>query len=101
MRNGINLNRLSFGITKRSAKIISLCATDYIEGVPEFRRAADVGDIAQHLKLSSVADFPEYLPAKLNVVALLVDRIRASPFDQYSPLCCSYDIVFTEIGFAG
>ena len=55
-------------------------------GVPELLGVGLVGDVAQHAGELAAPDLVEHLPAELEVVALLVDRIGGIAHDVDAPV---------------
>src|SRR5208337_218538 len=86
VRHRRKLHGLRLSAGERSAQLIGGFATDTIEAVPEGYRAPLIGDIAQHRPELALVDLPEQLPAKLKIVALLVDAPAACTGDQYAAL---------------
>ena len=82
MTNSIRLPGLALAIIKAAAEFVRRLSTKTIARIPEVSCARLVGNIPQHLAALAVLDLPEYLTAKLEVVALLIDRVAAISVDQ-------------------
>ena len=74
MTHGIRLAGFAFAVVETTAEFISRTAPQPVARIPEVSRPRLVGNVAQHPADLSVLDFPECLAAKLEVVALLIDR---------------------------
>ncbi len=61
-------------------------AADHVHRVPEHRRVALVGHVAQHAHHLAVAHFVVGLAGELEVVALVVDRPGAAVLDHDAPV---------------
>src|SRR5258708_28059032 len=81
MRYGIALRRLPFSVKESAPQPVIVCIADSRAGIPELLRIRLVGDILQHTGDLSVFNLVEQLTAELEIIPLLVDRIRAVPDD--------------------
>src|SRR4029078_5660551 len=77
----VALHRLSLAVAERAAELIRGAAAQHVERLPELRRVRLVGDVAQLRRDLPVLHLPEGLPAELEVVALVIDRVAAVPLD--------------------
>src|SRR5258708_11096558 len=93
MRYGIALRRLPFSGKESAPQPVIVCIADSPAGIPELLRIRLVGDILQHTGDLSVFNLVEQLTAELEIIPLLVDRIRAVPDDIDSLL-----YVFDHVG---
>ena len=80
--HGVDLSGLALAVGVETDVFPESLAADAVAGGPEVRRAALVGDVGDHAADLSALDLPERVAAELEVVALLVDRIRAAAVDQ-------------------
>ena len=73
----LRLRWLALGVTEGATELVCCLPAQCVACTPEIRCARLIGDIAQHASDPAFLDFPKGLPAKLEVVALLIDRIAA------------------------
>src|SRR5210317_1946794 len=76
MRYCADLAGLAFAIKERTAQTVVALVTQCGTGIPELLGVGLVSNIFNHALDLAVLDFVEKLPAELEVIALLVDRIR-------------------------
>src|SRR6266545_5029260 len=79
--DGVRLARLAFAVGERAVHQIRRLTADHVHRVPEVGRTRLVGDVFQHSGDLAAFHFIGNLAAELEVVALLIDRIRATADD--------------------
>jgi len=77
MRYGADLNRLTFTVKKRAAQPVVAFVANGGAGIPELLRIGLVSDIFQHAGDLPILYLVEQLTAELEIIPLLIDRIRA------------------------
>src|SRR5262245_40976973 len=77
MADNANLPRLAFPIDERPIQFVRRASANPIAGAPEVGGTRLVGDVPQHPGDRALADLPERLATKLEVIALLIDRPAA------------------------
>src|ERR1041385_2574383 len=73
VRHRRNLLRLALAAIKRPAEVIFVLAANPVARIPEIDRVSLVRHIPQHRPDLSIPDLVKKLPAKLEIVSLLVD----------------------------
>ena len=86
MTDGIRLSRFALPVVEAAAKFIRRSSAQAVTGTPKVCGARLVSYVAQHPANFPVLNLPKSLPAKLEVVALLIDRIAAIAIDQNSSI---------------
>src|SRR5687768_18525528 len=82
MADRVRLPGLALAIIERAAEPIRGPAADHVHRVPEVRRVALIGDVAQHADDLSATYFVKRLAREREVVALVVNRPRANVADH-------------------
>src|SRR5262245_55405306 len=89
----VRLARLALAVVREAHVLPVTLVGDRGAGAPEIVRATLIGHVRQHAALLAVLDLPERVAAELEVVALLVDRVRAAAVDQDAVLDLADEIV--------
>jgi hypothetical protein len=84
VRNGVRLAGLAFAVVESAGQSDKSTDRRAVARAPEIGRARLISDIFEHSGDFAVFDFPESLPAELEIVALLVNRITAAPVNHNS-----------------
>ena len=92
MRNGIGLRRLTLTVVQRGAKLVRVSSSDHRERIPEVERPGLISDVTEHAHAFAIPDLVEDLAAKLEIVALLIDRERSITFDENAVVRCSNEV---------
>ena len=90
MTYGIRLSRFALPVIEAAAQFIRRSSAQAVAGTPKVCGSRLVSDVAQHPSNLSILNLPKSLPAKLEVVALLIDRIAAVAVDQNSAIHTCY-----------
>src|SRR5262245_24833372 len=77
-----HLRGFALAVAERAAQLIRRLPAQGVACSPEIRCARLISNVAQHAGDLPLLDFPEGLPAKLEVVTLLVDRIATATVNQ-------------------
>ena len=80
--HGVDLSGLALAVGVETDVFPEGLAADAVARGPEVGRAALVGDVGDHAPDLASLDLPERVAAELEVVPLLVDRVRAAAVDQ-------------------
>jgi hypothetical protein len=78
----VDLGGLAFAVVAEPHVFPEGFSADAVTRRPEVRSAALVGHVGDHAPDLARLDLPERVAAELEVVALLVDRVRAHAVDQ-------------------
>jgi hypothetical protein len=78
----VDLRRLALRITAGPELLEVRRPGDAVASLPEVRSLCLIGDLREHPALFPAFDFPECVTAELEVIALLIDRVAASPFNH-------------------
>ena len=97
MTHGVRLTWFAFAVIEAAPEFISRATSQAVARTPKVSRARLISNVAQHASNFSILDFPECLPAKLEVVTLLIDRVAAIPVDKNSPLDSADQIIHRGI----
>ncbi len=81
MGHGADLAGWPFAVEERAEGAVVVLVAELGAGIPEFLGVGLVGHVVEHPDDLAVLDFVEQLSAKLEVVALLVDGVRAAADD--------------------
>src|SRR3989442_8848814 len=80
--HGVDLAGLPLAIPVQTDVLPGGLIAEEVASLPEVGRAALVGDVGDHRAYLSALDFPEGVAAELEVIALVVDRVRTATVDQ-------------------
>src|SRR5688572_31851870 len=82
MAHGVHLAGLALAVVVGAVHFVGIRSAEAVAAVPELHRIALVGDVAQHAAPLASLDLPRPLTRELEVVALLIDGVRAAGVDE-------------------
>ncbi len=84
MAHRVDLFWFSFTVVWKAILLPETPARDAIAGLPEIRCPASIRNARDHVTFFAAFDLPKGVPAKLEIVALLIDRPASGALDQYA-----------------